>query len=154
VLDVAAGVGRHALPAAAGGAHVVAVDSDKAKLKDGRKAAEKAGLVVEWAQADLTVYPIPPKSFDVVMIFNYLDRRRMPDFLEAVRPGGYLLFETFLEGQRQYGWGPKSDDHLLRSGELLGLIGSSEIVLAREVIEVVAARPMAVASVLALRPGK
>jgi len=154
VLDLASGGGRHAIAAAQRRAQVVALDSDKGKLKDARKAAEKLQLSIEWVQADLTVYALPPRAFDVVMMFNYLDRNRMPDFLEAVRPGGYILLETFLEGQRQFGWGPKSDDHLLRPGELLRLIDGFEVELAREAIEVVGGRPMAVASVLGRRPGQ
>ncbi len=86
------------------------------------------------------------------MVFNYLDRARMAEFREAVRPGGFLLCETFLEAQRQFGWGPTSADHLLKPGEIMRLAEPFEIVLAREVVELVEGRPMALASVLARRP--
>jgi hypothetical protein len=76
----------------------------------------------------------------------------MGDIRAAVRPGGFLLCETFLEGQREHGWGPTSDDHLLKPGELLRLIEPFEIILAREALDFVGGRPMAVASVLAQRP--
>lgn len=149
MLDVACGAGRHAIPAARHGAHVLAVDADPERIKQGQQSAQN--LPIEWVHANLDEHPLPPESFDLVMIFNYLDRRRMPDFKRAVRPGGYLLCETFLESQRDYGWGPMSDNHLLKPGELWRLVEPFEIVLAREALEFVGGRPSAVASVLAVR---
>lgn len=151
VLDLACGTGRHALAAAELGATVVAVDSDAAKLKAGRKAADQRNVSVEWVQADLERYPLPVGEFDVVMVFNYLVRHRMPEILRAIRPGGFLMAETFLESQRDHGWGPKSDDHLLRTGELALLVRPLEIVQAREALDFHGGRPMSVASVVAQR---
>ena len=152
VLDVACGRGRHAIAAASLGAAVTAVDADAERIAAGRRAAR--GLPIEWARADLGTFPLPPRAFDVVMVFNYLDRSRMPELRETVKPGGYLLCETFLEAQREHGWGPTSDDHLLKPAELLRLVEPFEVILAREALDFVGGRPMAVASVLALRPGQ
>jgi SAM-dependent methyltransferase len=99
---------------------------------------------------DLRTSEIAAASFDVVLLFDYLDPERFPDFLRAVRPGGYLLAETFLVSQRQQGWGPESDEHLLQPGELLRLVSPFEVFLSREVIEMIDGRPAAVASVLAI----
>ena len=151
ILDVACGKGRHAMAAAARGAEVLAVDSDAERLKAAEKTAKKAQLQIDWRIADLQ-QDLPDGPFDMVMVFNYLDRSRMSKFLEMVRPGGYFLAETFLEQQRELGWGPTDDEHLLRPGELWSLVEPFEIVLARDVLEVLDGRPMAVASVLARRP--
>jgi 2-polyprenyl-3-methyl-5-hydroxy-6-metoxy-1,4-benzoquinol methylase len=151
VLDIACGGGRHAIAAAELGARVTAVDADGSRLRTGRKAAQHRRLSVEWVEADLAHYPIAECAYDVVMVFNYLDRHRMADFARAVRPGGYLILETFLESQRQLGWGPKSDDHLLRAGELPTLLAPLEVVVSREALDFFEGRPMAVASVLAQR---
>ena len=152
VLDVSCGRGRHALAAASLGASVLAVDSDADRIAAGQRVA--GTLRIEWVCADLKRFPLPPAAFDVVMVFNYLDRARMPAIRAAVRPGGYLLCETFLEEQRLHGWGPTSSDHLLRPGELLRLVEPFEIILAREALDFVGGRPMAVGSVLAQRPGQ
>jgi len=149
VLDLACGRGRHALAAGSLGAAVVAVDSDEERLSAGRRAGR--GLSIEWVCADLQTFPLEPGGFHVVMAFNYLDRARMPDIRGAVKPGGFLLCETFLAAQREHGWGPTSDDHLLKPGELLRLVEPFEIILAREALDFVGGRPMAVASVLAQR---
>jgi hypothetical protein len=86
------------------------------------------------------------------MAFLYLDRSRMPAFLDAVKPGGWFLSETFLRTQTQYGWGPTSADHLLGHGEFLKLVAPFEVTLSREGTEISNGRPMDVAGVLAQRP--
>ncbi|MBI2402961.1 MAG: class I SAM-dependent methyltransferase [Gemmatimonadetes bacterium] len=152
VLDLACGRGRHAIAAASLGAAVTAVDADAERIAAGRRVART--LPIEWVCADLRTFPFPPRAFDVVMVFNYLDRSRMPELRGTVRPRGYLLCETFLEAQREHGWGPTSDDHLLKPGELLELVEPFEVILAREALDFVGGRPMAVASILAFRPGQ
>lgn len=152
VLDLACGRGRHAIAAAQRGAQVLAVESDLARLKTAEKAARSARVSVQWAHADLTGDPLPAGTFDVVMLFYYLDRRRFPEMLEKVRPGGFFLGETFLEEQRELGWGPTSDEHLLKRGELMSLVAPYDLLLGREVLEVLDGHPRAIASVLAQRP--
>ena len=152
MLDVACGEGCHAIAAAARGAHVVGVDRDSERLKAAENAARKAKVTVEWIQADLTSGPLPDGPFDVVMVFGYLDRGRLPELLACVKPGGYLLMETFLDQQRSLGWGPTSDDHLLRTGELWHIAEPFEIILAREVLEILDGSSRVVGSLLAQRP--
>lgn len=154
VLDLACGAGRHALPAAERGADVVAVDADADTLALLEREAERRQLPVKCLHLDLRTSKIQPASFDAVLMFNYLDRERFPDFLAAVRPGGYVLAETFLVAQRDHGWGPDSDEHLLQPGELLHLVEPFEVFLEREVIEILDGRPAAVASVLAINTKK
>jgi 2-polyprenyl-3-methyl-5-hydroxy-6-metoxy-1,4-benzoquinol methylase len=152
VLDIACGSGRHAVAAARRGAQVIGIDTDAAQLEQADRSAKKAHVTVDWQQLDLERDPLPTGSFDMVMVFNYLDRARLPAFLEAVRPGGYFLAETFSEQQRELGWGPTSEAHLLKPCELWSLVEPFEIVLGREVLEMLDGRPMAVGSVLAQRP--
>jgi SAM-dependent methyltransferase len=154
VLDLASGAGRHALAAAECGADVVAADSDGEALQVLEREAQRRQLAVKCLHVDLHTSQIAPASFDVVMMFNYLDRERFPDVLRAVRPGGHLRAETFMVGQREHGWGPQSDDHLLKPGELLRLVHPFEVVLSREVVEVIDGRPASLASVLAISPAK
>ena len=101
VLDVACGRGRHAIAAAARGAEVVALDADVEHLRAAEKTARKAGVPVEWQQADLEHDPLPPGLFDLVMVFNYLDRTRMPQMLAAVRPGLEETLRLFAEALAQ-----------------------------------------------------
>ena len=154
VLDLASGHGRHAIGAAELGAEVVAVDADGNNIATLQEEAERRGLSIKCMHVDLRTSDVAASAFDIVMMFNYLHRERMEDFLGAVKPGGYFLAETFLEGQRNMGWGPESDEHLLKPGELRHLVDPFEIFLFREVLEMVDGRPAAIASVLARRPGE
>ena len=155
VLDLACGQGRHSLAAAALGAEVVGVDRDPTKLAIARERAAAANLPVDWREVDLGG-PWPEfGSFDAVLVFNYLDRASVPRILGLVAPGGRLIMETFLEAQREAGWGPTSERHLLRPGELTRLVAPLTVVHGREVFETVdAERWRAVASVLAVRSKK
>ena len=78
VLDLACGEGRHALLAAQWGATVTAVDRDDAKLDTGREAASRLGVTVEFQSVDLEGEWPEFGTFDVVLMFNFLDRQRMP----------------------------------------------------------------------------
>jgi 2-polyprenyl-3-methyl-5-hydroxy-6-metoxy-1,4-benzoquinol methylase len=150
VLDFACGEGRHSLAAAALGARVVGVDRDESKLDAARDRAAAARLPIEWYNVDLEG-PWPELgTFDAVLVFNYLDRANMSRILGLVAPGGRLMMETFLEAQLEAGWGPTSESHLLRPGELARLVGPLKVEFGREVVEAVdAERWRAVASVVA-----
>jgi 2-polyprenyl-3-methyl-5-hydroxy-6-metoxy-1,4-benzoquinol methylase len=152
VLDLACGEGRHSLAAAARGARVTAVDRDEARLAAARERAEAQGLSIDWMAADLEE-PWPGLgAFAAVLVFNYLDRAKMPQMVELVEPGGLLMMETFLSTQRELGWGPTSDNHLLHPGELAGLVAPLTVLHGREVVEAIdAERWRAVASVLAVK---
>ena len=150
VLDLACGSGRHALAAAHLGARVVALDRDASKLAVGARLATANRLTIDWRELDLEGTWPELGTFDAVLVFNYLDRASMPRILRLVAPGGVLMMETFLEAQREAGWGPTSDGHLLRPGELARLVAPLTIIHGREALETVdAERWRAVASVVA-----
>lgn len=155
VLDLACGTGRHAIAAAQLGAEVVAVDRDLDSLTAARAFAGKAGLRVDWREADLEEGWPDWGTFDAVLLFNYLDRPRFPRVLDAVRPGGLLIAESFLTTQREQGWGPTADAHLLLPGELARLVAPFEIIHGREVAEPVdTERWRHVASICARNPAR
>jgi 2-polyprenyl-3-methyl-5-hydroxy-6-metoxy-1,4-benzoquinol methylase len=152
VLDLACGTGRHSLAAAARGAEVTAWDRSAAKLEEGRAAAAARGVQVDWQEVDLAGEWPAVAPFDVVLQFNYLDRERMALVLDALAPDGTLIMETFLTTQRDLGWGPTNEEHLLGRGELARLIAPLEVLHGREVLEPVdVERWRAVASVVARR---
>lgn len=152
VLDLACGEGRHSLAAAMLGAEVVGVDRNESRLATARELAQTHELEVAWQVVDLEG-PWPELGrFDAVLMFNYLDRARMPEIRDLVASHGLLMMETFLTGQRELGWGPDSDDHLLRPGELASLVQPLRVLHGREALEPVdAERWRAVASVVAAR---
>ncbi len=153
VLDLAAGTGRHALAAARLGCAVTAAERDPAALALARTLAEREGLAIDWWAADLEAAWPDWGVFDAVLVFNYLDRDRMDRVRAAVAPGGWLLMETFLAAQREQGWGPTRDDHLLAPFELPRLAEGLVVVHGREALEATPdGRVRAVASLCARRP--
>jgi SAM-dependent methyltransferase len=155
VLDLACGEGRHSLAAAALGARVTALDRDEARLAAARELAENNGLSIDWRIADLQDTWPELGCFDAVLVFNYLDRATMSRVRDVIAPGGILIMESFLTAQRELGWGPTSDDHLLRSGELGRLVAPLRVLHGREVLEPIdAERWRAVASIVAVKGKK
>ena len=67
VLDVGAGTGNAAIPAASAGATVVASDLTSELLEAGRRSAEGEGLDLEWRQADAESLPFADSEFDHVL---------------------------------------------------------------------------------------
>lgn len=67
VLDVAAGSGNAAIPAAQSGADVVACDLTPELLDAGQRQAAQHGAELEWRQADAEALPFADGEFDTVM---------------------------------------------------------------------------------------
>ena len=116
VLDVAAGRGRHSRFFAERGYKVTALDRDTSRL------APHPGI--ETVQADLedgSPWPLADRTFAAVVVTNYLHRPLFPTLLDALGPGGVLLYETYMEGNERFGE-PSRPAFLLKDGELLDLV--------------------------------
>jgi tellurite methyltransferase len=122
-LDVAAGTGGNATFLARRGHRVIAVDVARAALARVRGTDPAIACV----QMDLDAPGIRPGSIDTVVVVSFLDRRLFAEVPRWLRPGGVLLWDTFLVEQREIGH-PKNPDGELR--ERLG--GEFRILAARE----------------------
>lgn len=116
-LDLACGDGRQALLLARHGFRVDAVDFARAGLERLAAAARLEALPVRPVQADLEVLPLAVGRYDVVVNVRYLQRALFAAIKHAVRPGGTVVFETFLRDQQQLGH-PRNPAFLLERGEL------------------------------------
>jgi ubiquinone/menaquinone biosynthesis C-methylase UbiE len=67
VLDVGAGAGNAAIPAAMMGARVIASDLTPEMFDAGRRQAADRGVELEWVEADVENLPFADGEFDVVM---------------------------------------------------------------------------------------
>jgi SAM-dependent methyltransferase len=93
VLDVAAGSGNAAIPAAHAGARVVASDLTPELLAAGQRQAAQYGIELEWRQADAEALPFGDDQFDVVMsclgvMFAPHHQASADELVRVCRPGG------------------------------------------------------------------
>ena len=132
VLDLAAGSGRHARMLAALGHSVIAVDRDADAMK---RLEGIAGIRTRVADVEAGEWPYPGEVFAGVVVTNYLHRPLLPLLVDAVAPGGVLIYETFAAGNERFGR-PANPDFLLEPGELLDAVRGRLRVLAYEDLEV------------------
>ena len=95
VLDVAAGSGNAALPAARLGARVTASDLTPELLDAGRREAEALGLDVRWRPADAESLPFADSAFDAVIscvgvMFAPHHQEAADELQRVCRPGGTI----------------------------------------------------------------
>jgi SAM-dependent methyltransferase len=95
VLDVAAGAGNVAIPAAATGAQVVASDLTPELLDRGRADAEDRGVTLDWQVGDAEHLPYDDDSFDVVtscvgVMFAPHHQESADELVRVCRPGGRI----------------------------------------------------------------
>lgn len=94
VLDLACGRGRHALELARLGYSVEAWDRNPEVLAELEVQAATRGLPVTTRKQDCEAFP-PSDLFDLVIVFNYLDRSLPPKLLPSVSQSAYLIYCTF-----------------------------------------------------------
>jgi len=95
VLDVGAGTGNAAIPAARAGATVVASDLTPELLAEGRRDTNAEGLSIDWQPGDAEDLPYPDASFDVVLscvgaMFAPHHQRTADELVRVARPGGTI----------------------------------------------------------------
>lgn len=132
-LDLACGSGRDATFLALRGLEVLGVDLLPDALRQARALARRATAPsardpvrrgrASFRRVDLTDDRavgrlLRPGRFDVVTCFRYLDRRLLPHLSGALAPGGWLIYQTFLEAQARAGRKPRRPAFLLQPGEL------------------------------------
>lgn len=148
VLDLACGSGRHTRYFLDRGHPVVAVDIDLSGIGD-----LGAEGTLERVRADLEAdgpFPLAGRRFAAVVVTNYLHRPLLPALVDAVAPGGLLLYETFARGNERFGR-PSNPDFLLTPGELLEAVRGRLRVLAYEDLAVTEPRPAAIQRICARR---
>ena len=103
ILDVCTGTGDLALAyarTAGPGVRIVASDFCRPMLDRGVEKSRRAGLPIEWVEADAQALPFPAASFDLVTVAfglrNIADTARgLAEMARVTRPGGTLAILEF-----------------------------------------------------------
>lgn len=140
-LDLACGVGRHAIYLAEQGWQVTAVDSSRVGIKilhqRARITAERS-LATYVDQIDAVVadlerheFQIEPAAYDLVCDFYYLQRDLFPSIHAGMKPGGVFTGAIHLNDGNPAAK-PHNPEFLLGSGELKALFSDWEITYYQE----------------------
>ena len=148
-LDLATGAGRNAIFLAANGWRVTGIDYSRMALEKAAALAHRRGIRVECPgtpprelspklpgllllEADLESSTLPATQFELVLCFNYLERRLFAAIERALKPHGTLVYETYTVEQLAFAHGPRNPEHLLHPNELRQAFPSVEVLFYRE----------------------
>lgn len=131
ILDLASGQGRNALYLATRGHAVEAVDRDPQALAALAAAAAQrhlANLTTRCLDLETGAPPdLGKERYDGIIVFFYLHRPLFPLLKQALKPGGALIYETFLIDNHLRRQHPRRREFCLEHNELLELTGGLRV---------------------------
>jgi SAM-dependent methyltransferase len=95
-LDLAAGLGRHALWLASRSWQVTVVELSEVAIGKLRQAALELNVNVDLVAGDAAEYNFELAQFDLIVLFYHLDRSLFPRIVSALKPGGLLICKMSL----------------------------------------------------------
>jgi tellurite methyltransferase len=99
-LDVAGGVGRHAIWLAQRGWRVKLADISEVGIQQAQENAKRTGTEVPVSTEirDLnTMQDLGREQYDLVIVFFFLQRELFPALSAALKPGGVLIYKTYTQ---------------------------------------------------------
>lgn len=117
VLDVACGEGRNSIFLAEKGFEVIGVDRSPTAIKKAQMWAQETGVCAEFICEDLERLVLPKVPYDSIVVTRYWQPNLCALLIEALRPGGIILYETYTTRYLNYR-SESTRSHLLKSGEL------------------------------------
>ncbi len=147
VLDLACGAGRHTALVASLGHTILAVDRDIS----GIGLLQDASIQTQELDLEGADWPLLGQHFSGILVTNYLYRPFLDELPKMLADGGVLIYETFAEGNAQFGK-PSNPNFLLKTGELLALAERSGLkVVAYEDIYLDQPKPAMVQRICAVK---
>jgi len=147
-LDIACGTGRNALRVAEAGFQVDALDISAVALERGRDSARERGLSINWQQADLDALHLEAGHYQLITVIRYVNRRMTQALIDALAPGGWLLFEHHLRTPVDVD-GPHNPEFRLDPQEPLHMFADLRILHYEEAIKLERdERPMAIVELI------
>lgn len=149
VLDLACGGGRHSFLLAQLGYSVLAVDQD---IREVEKSTHSL-ICAKALNLEQEIWPLDDGKFSGIVVTNYLYRPHLDRLPEMLEPNGVLIYETFAQGNEQFGK-PSNPNFLLKKGELLELARRHDLkVIAYEDIYQAEPKPAMVQRLCAVKEG-
>lgn len=130
-LEVACGRAANALFLARHGLDVDAWDISAVVIDQVNEMAASQKLAVRGAVRDIVSEPPPVSSYDVIVVSHFLDRSLFPALQTALKPGGFLCYQTFTRACVTDS-GPGNPEFRLADNELLALCRGMQVLVYRE----------------------
>jgi len=136
-LDVACGRGRNALFLAENGFKVTGLERDAEAIAAVRAQAAARGLDVTVESRDLEApdADLPLVAYGLVCVFYFLHRPLLHHVRNAVKPGGFIVYETFLIDAHLRWNSPKRKAFAFEHNELLDAFQGFRVHLYREHVD-------------------
>jgi 2-polyprenyl-3-methyl-5-hydroxy-6-metoxy-1,4-benzoquinol methylase len=90
-LDIACGTGRHSKYLASQGFEVDALDISSVALKSLENIPH-----IHPKEVDFDTYQLPKEKYDLIVCTYFLERKLFAQMIDALKPNGIILMETFL----------------------------------------------------------
>jgi SAM-dependent methyltransferase len=132
-LDIGCGAGRDLVYLAMYGWQMTGIDYIPGALQRAQQLAVSQQVDIDTECLDLETGTDPfthyvSGQFDLITVARYLHRPLFPWMKRLLKPGGILIYQTFMQGSEQFG-SPRNPNYLLKKGELAGLFADTEILL-------------------------
>jgi SAM-dependent methyltransferase len=128
VLVLACGDGRHTKFLIEKGFDVTSVDINQNALNEVAKISNSHVLSADLENGE---WPFAKRSFDGIVVTNYLHRPQFELITNTLNDRGLLIYETFMIGNERYGK-PSNPTFLLRPNELNEAFAHSMLILRSE----------------------
>jgi SAM-dependent methyltransferase len=125
-LDLAGGLGRHALWLASRNWQVTVVDLSDVAIGKLSQAALELNVKLELLVGDASDYKFELIRFDLIVLFYHLDRSLFPKIVSALKPGGLLICKMSLRWDSGESLTTASTNPLQRN-ELPSLVSELEV---------------------------
>ncbi|MEW6038433.1 MAG: methyltransferase domain-containing protein [Pseudomonadota bacterium] len=119
-LDLACGLGANAVFLARRGFEVDAIDISEVGIEALANIARAEALPIDARVANVLESQWPTERYDVIVVARFLERTLVREIADALKPGGLLFYQTFVETKSGIS-GPSDPRFLLRDNELIRL---------------------------------
>ena len=131
VLDIGCGGGRDAIFLTKNRMNVIAIDHEAKVLKRAKALASLSGASVKFKSCDIKKPAcLPEQKFDLITVVRFLNRDMFTYIKESISPGGFVLFQTFVEGVEKFD-SPKNPNYILGKTELAEVFDGFNIIVDR-----------------------
>ena len=135
-LDIACGSGRDMVYLALQGWQMHGIDYQSEALQRTTRLAQNNQVAVQAYQHDLEsdtnalqnlTQQGLPAAFDLITVWRYLHRPLLTTLQARLKPGGYLIYQTFMQGCEKIS-SPKNPNYLLAKNELANTFSQLNII--------------------------